>query len=126
MDFDRRYQTEKNGPLSPALRSRISAFRAIGSTQADIAKALSFSPSFISQMLNSKSPARVDSKHIPRIVRVLNQQERNNWKELGLPERPAASADEKSDQTTDVVIKLKDHIQAIRSLGFEVTGILPL
>ena len=127
MEFDKRYQTERNGPLASTLRNRISAFRTIGSTQADIGRALGFSPSFVSQMLNGKSPARVDSKHIPRIVRVLNQQERENWKELGLPERPDDSPCESSQVTkSDVVSKLKEHIEAIRFLGFEVTGIVPL
>jgi hypothetical protein len=91
MDYDPRYQEERNGPLSKAVRSRLSAFRSF-STLAEIGKSIGFSGPFVSQILNEKSPARVDSKHIPRIVRVLEENEFKYAKELGLKSPPRTEA----------------------------------
>jgi hypothetical protein len=87
MNYDHRYQDGKNGPLSKPLRDRLSAFRSF-STLAEIGKAVGFSGPFVSQILNEKNPARVDSKHVPRIVRAVEAGESEFAEQLGLTKLP--------------------------------------
>lgn len=87
MNYGDKFQDGKNGPLSKPLRDRLSAFRSF-STLAEIGKAIGFSGPFVSQILNERAPARVDSKHIPRIVRAVEDNEAKYAKELGLTEQP--------------------------------------
>jgi hypothetical protein len=120
MDYDKRYQDERNGPLSKPLRDRLSAFRSF-STLADIGKAIDFSGPFVSQILNEKNPARVDSKHIPRIVRAVEDGEAKFAKRLGLtkPQHQngiaAPAAEEKKS--------LDYHLNAIDALGWKIMGL---
>ena len=120
MDFDKRYQEGKNGILSKPLRERIRRFRGF-MTLAEIGKELSFSGPFISQILNDNSPARVDSKHIPRIVKAIGEAETRYAKKLVPIEEEPLANDEKSAsrQTLDY------HLRAIDALGWKVTGIIP-
>jgi hypothetical protein len=120
MDYDDRYQEEKNGPLSKPLRKRLSAFRSF-STLAEIGKVIGFSGPFVSQILNEKNPARVDSKHIPRIVRAVEDSEGKNAKKLGLI---------KSQQQNGVEMPapqekktLDYHLNAIDALGWKIMGL---
>jgi hypothetical protein len=120
MDYDDKHQDEKNGPLSKPLRDRLSAFRSF-STLAEIGKAVGFSGPFVSQILNEKSPARVDSKHIPRIVRAVEDGEAKYAKRLGLTTPPhqndiAVPAPEEK-KTLDY------HLSAIDALGWKIMGL---
>jgi hypothetical protein len=120
MDYDEKYQDHKNGPLSKSLRARLSAFRSF-STLADIGKSIGFSGAFVSQILNEAHPARVDSKHIARIVRAVEDGEAKYAKKLGLtkPEHQngavAPAVEEK--KTLDY------HLNAIDSLGWKIMGL---
>lgn len=117
MNFDTRYQAEKNGPLKKELTDRIRRFRSFF-TLAEIGGTLGFSGAFISQILNEKTPARVDSKHIPRIVKALSDAEAKYQKKLGL-----------SDTVAPVVVQQEDkhgldyHLSAIDALGWKVSGL---
>jgi predicted nucleotide-binding protein len=77
MDYDPRYQEGKNGALTKGVRDRIAAFRVRGSTLSDIAEALGFSASFVSQLLNDVRPARVRTIRVPRIIEVLEKAEQD-------------------------------------------------
>lgn len=120
MDYDEKYQDEKNGPLSKPLRTRLSAFRSF-STLAEIGKVVGFSGPFVSQILNEKNPARVDSKHIPRIVRAIEDGEAKHAKKLGLIKPslqngagPPAPEEKKT---------LDYHLNAIDALGWKIMGL---
>jgi hypothetical protein len=122
MDFDEHYQDEKNGPLNKALRDRLRRFRSIF-TLAEIGDELDFSGPFISQILNEKHPARVDSKHIGRIVRAVEEAETKYAKKLGLAKprqhngnTPVASASEENNT-------LDYHLNAIDALGWKIMGL---
>ncbi len=120
MDYDGRYQDKKNGSLSKSLRDRLSAFRSF-STLAEIGKAIGFSGPFVSQILNDKNPARVDSRHIPRIVRAVEEGEAKYARQLGLSKaqhqngvaRPALE----EKKTLDY------HLNAIDALGWKIMGL---
>lgn len=122
MSFDERYQDERNGPLSKSLRDRLSRLRGIF-TLAEIGEAIDFSGPFVSQILNEKRPARVDSKHIGRIVRAVEESETKNAKKLGLnkpangtvPTAPTPLAKEK--------MTLDYHLNAIDQLGWKIMGL---
>ena len=115
MDFDPRYQESKNGPLTKDIRDRISAFRTLGSTLAEIGNALGLSGPFVSQLLNDKTPARIATKHIPRIIKVLEEREQKYMK------KPTAPREEKSGNTGLPGMSLEDHLRAIKALGYGVT-----
>ena len=120
MDYDDKYQDKKNGPLSKPLRDRLSAFRSF-STLAEIGTAIGFSGPFVSQILNEKKPANVDSKHIPRIVRALADGEAAYAKELGLtkpPHRNGVAAPASEERKT-----LDYHLNAIDALGWKIMGL---
>lgn len=117
-NFDPQYQNEKNGPLSKPLRDRISKFRSLY-TLAEIGEAFSFSGAFVSQLLNEKTPARVDSKHIPRIVKALKEAEARDGKRLGLDTGAAETKNTGNENTLDF------HLRAIDALGWKITGIAP-
>lgn len=120
MDFDSRYQDEKNGPLNKDLRDRLRRFRSIF-TLAEIGDTLKFSGPFVSQLLNETKPARVDSKHIDRIVRAIEDGEVKHAKKLGFnkPQHQNGSTLPASDekQTLDY------HLAAIDALGWKITGL---
>lgn len=120
MDFDSRYQDEKNGPLKKELRDRLRRFRSLF-TLAEIGDTLDFSGPFVSQLLNEKNPARVDSKHIERIVRAIEDGEVKHAKKLGLnrPQSQSGPAPLASHerQTLDY------HLAAIDALGWKITGL---
>jgi hypothetical protein len=119
MDFDPRYQQGKNGPLTKTLRDRIAKFRSLY-TLAEIGESLTFSGAFISQILNEKTPARVDSKHIPRIVRALEEAEAKDGKKLGLDgDVSSTRAAAKEENSLDY------HLRAIDKLGWKILGIAP-
>jgi hypothetical protein len=124
MSFDERYQEGKNGPLTKALRDRLSRFRSMF-TLAELGESIDFSGPFVSQILNEKNPARVDSKHIPRIVRAIEEGEAKYAKKLGLTKpshqngngatAPAHAPEEK--KTLDY------HLNAIDALGWKIMGL---
>lgn len=120
MDFDSRYQDEKNGPLKKDLRDRLRRFRSLF-TLAEIGDTLNFSGPFVSQLLNEKNPARVDSKHIERIVRAIEEGEVKHAKKLGLnkpqPQNGHAAPASNEKQTLDY------HLAAIDALGWKITGL---
>lgn len=120
MDYDEKYQDGKNGPLSKSLRDRLSAFRSF-STLAEIGKAIGFSGPFVSQILNEKNPARVDSKHISRIVRAVEDGEAKNAKKLGL-----TKASHQNGHATPIAEEKKTldyHLNAIDALGWKIMGL---
>lgn len=123
MSFDERYQDGRNGPLTKALRDRLSRFRSMF-TLAELGESIDFSGPFVSQILNEKNPARVDSKHIPRIVRAIEEGEAKYAKKLGLTKlmhqngdgaAPAPAADDR--KTLDY------HLNAIDALGWKIMGL---
>ena len=117
MEFDPRYQEGRNGPLSKDLRARIIKFRSLY-TLAEIGAALGFSGPFVSQLLNEKTPGRVDSKHLPRIVKAVEEAEAKDGKRLGLETREiAAGAGPVETGTLDF------HLRAIDKLGWKILGI---
>ena len=114
MDYDRRYQDSKDGALKKDLRDRISRFRTLGFTLAEIAEAIGFSGPFVSQLLNEKSPARVRSIHIPKILKALEEAEREEEQKAVPGQKPIAPA-------VDAPMSLQDHMNAIYALGYSVT-----
>lgn len=120
MAFDPRFQEEKNGPLSKGLRDRISAFRS-HFTLAEIGKELGFSGPFVSQILREPNPQRVDSKHIPRILKALEDGERRNAKLMGLNVSPSKAPTPITPAPTQN--SLDYHLAAIDSLGWTITGL---
>jgi hypothetical protein len=120
MDYDERYQDGKNGPLSKPLRDRLSAFRSF-STLAEIGKSIGFSGAFVSQILNERSPTRVDSKHISRVVRAVEDGEARYAKRLGLTQplhKNSATAPAPEERKT-----LDYHLNAIDALGWKIMGL---
>ncbi|MCP3417927.1 hypothetical protein NLM16_27855 [Bradyrhizobium brasilense] len=109
------YQDGKNGPLNAATRARLGKFRELGCTLKEIGDAFKMSGPFVSQMLNEKSPARVRSIHVPRIVEAIERGERD-WKI-----KSANARSHQSSKTGNATLTLEDHIRAIDALGFTVT-----
>jgi hypothetical protein len=119
MEFDKRYQDGRNGTLSKELRERVRRFRSF-MTLAEIGKELSFSGPFISQILNENAPARVDSKHIPRIVKAVVDAESKYAKKLiPIDEERETRVPSPSSETLDY------HLRAIDDLGWKILGIAP-
>ena len=77
-----------------------------------------FSGAFVSQILNEKNPARVDSKHIERIVRAVIEGETKYHKRLGIkpPEQNGGAAPQEK-KTLDY------HLNAIDALGWKIMGL---
>ncbi|MCG6206579.1 hypothetical protein LPW26_18175 [Rhodopseudomonas sp. HC1] len=122
MSFDERYQDGRNGPLSKSLRDRLSRFRGIF-TLAEIGEAIGFSGPFVSQILNEKRPARVDSKHIDRVVRAVEDAEAKHAKKLGLT-KPQNGADAPPVAPTPKEKNTLDyHLNAIDALGWKIMGL---
>jgi len=121
MSFDDRYQDGRNGPLTQSFRNRIAQFRSIF-TLAEIGDAIGFSGPFVSQILNETRPARVDSKHIERIVRAVEEAEATHAKTLGLSDKaketPISTTASSGGQKT-----LDYHLTAIDALGWKITGL---
>jgi hypothetical protein len=119
MDYDERYQDGKNGPLNKALRERLRRFRSLF-TLAEIGKSIEFSGPFVSQILNDKNPARVDSKHVARIVRAIEEGEAKYAKKLGLknPFEASTVASAQDERKT-----LDYHLNAIDALGWKIMGL---
>ena len=113
MQFDRRYQESKDGPLTKDIRNRIEKFREKGYTLKDIGDRLGFSGPFISQLLNTKSPARIRSIHIPEMIQAIEHAEIEN----GLAESRAPAKSEVAFEHTT----LEELMLAIEAKGFEVT-----
>lgn len=114
MDYDPRYQDGPNGPLKKEVRDRLNAFRP-EFTLAEIGEAIGFSGAFASQILSSKTPGRVRSLHVPRIIKALEKAEAE--RQMTPPSRPVASA----PSAGPTQLSLEDHIRAIDALGFTVT-----
>jgi transcriptional regulator with XRE-family HTH domain len=113
MEYDPRYQTRKNGPLTKEVRSRLTRFRERGYTLAEIAQEFKFSGPFISQLLNEKAPASVRTIHIPRIIERLEKAEIDEG--ITMPR-------EKLHQPLDIGrVSLEELINAIAAKGFDVT-----
>jgi hypothetical protein len=109
--FDARYQEHKDGALTREIRDRITKFRMAGSTLADIGREIGFSSAFVGQLLNEKSPARVRSIHVPRIIKALEAAERDT----------ESGAGEHSADLAASNLSLEELIQAITAKGFVVT-----
>ena len=75
--FDPAYQKKRNGELTPALRARLKRFHTLGYSLAEIGAELGFSGSFAGAIMRKDNPAKVRSKHIPRILKVLEEAEVN-------------------------------------------------
>lgn len=118
MSFNALYQTEQNGPLTKELRDRISAFRP-HFTLKEIGDALGFSGPWVSQILNEKTPARVDSKHIPRVLKALADAEEEHASLLGVKRavKPDGLVPSQAKQGLDY------HLAAIDALGWQITGL---
>lgn len=114
MQFDPRYQQSKDGPLSKELRKRLNAFRELGFTLKDIGDRLGFSGPFISQLLNEKTPARIRSIHIPKVVQAIEHAEIENGLRNAVPKIGAAKR-----QIDD--LSLEELMNAISAKGFEVS-----
>lgn len=114
-NFDPRYQTEKDGPLTQKLRDRLQKFRQNGSTLADIGTRLGFSGAFISQLLNEKKPARIRSIHIPGLVQAVEHAEI----EEGIVTKPGNALLSVVNDASK--LPLEDLIRAISAKGFDVT-----
>lgn len=110
------YQDGKDGPLNAATRARLNKFRELGCTLKEIGDAFKMSGPFVSQMLNEKSPARVRSIHVPRIVEAIEKGERD-WK----IKPPANTSSHQPSKSGNATLTLEDHIRAIDALGFTVT-----
>jgi hypothetical protein len=116
MEFDPRYQDGKNGALRKGVRDRLTALREHGLTLADVGKLLDLSGPFVSQLLNEKTPGRVRSTHIPRIIKAIEAAEQS-YPAINPVARPAVEPTiEKSTGDT-----LAYHMRAIDALGFNVT-----
>ncbi|MBJ7403590.1 MAG: hypothetical protein JHD07_09965 [Bradyrhizobium sp.] len=122
MDFDSRYQDEKNGPLKKELRDRLRRFRSLF-TLAEIGETLKFSGPFVSQILNEKNPARIDSKHIERIVRAIEEGEVKHAKKLGLNKPQHQNGSTPQPPASDEKQTLDYHLAAIDALGWKITGL---
>lgn len=122
MDFDPRYQDEKNGPLKKDLRDRLRRFRSLF-TLAEIGETLNFSGPFVSQLLNEKNPARVDSKHIDRVVRAIEDGEVKHAKKLGLNKSQHQNGSAQRVHAPDEKQTLDYHLAAIDALGWKITGL---
>jgi hypothetical protein len=122
MDFDPRYQDEKNGPLKKEMRERLRRFRSFF-TLAEIGETLKFSGPFVSQILNEKNPARIDSKHIERIVRAIEEGEVKHSKKLGLHKLHHQNGSAPQAPATDEKPTLDYHLAAIDALGWKITGL---
>ena len=119
MNYDERYQNGKNGTLKKDFLDRIRRFRSFA-TLAEIGEVLGFSGAFVSQILNETTPARVDSKHIPRIVKAITDAEVKYQKKLGLaklPDAPTVAPAPQEKQTLDY------HLNAIDALGWKIMGL---
>src|SRR6266571_1041123 len=110
MEYDRRFQDGKNGPLKKELRDRINRFRTLGYTLAEIGKAIGFSGPFVSQLLNSTTPGRVRSIHIPRIIKALEKAEKDE-------DKKAVPGQKVADSVAGIPMSLEEHIRAIDALG---------
>lgn len=97
--YDPRYQVSLNGPLTKETRDRLQRFRTEqGSTLKDIGDALGFSGPFISTLLNAKSPASIRTKHIPKMVRAIEDAEIEvGWRK---PRAQKDELDKESERST--------------------------
>jgi predicted transcriptional regulator len=116
MEFDPRYQDGKNGALKKEVRDRLTALREYGLTLADVGKLLDLSGPFVSQLLNEKTPGRVRSTHIPRIVKAIEAAEQSYLQTKSVARVTVVPTLEKSIGDT-----LAYHMRAIDALGFNVT-----
>ncbi len=120
MSFDERYQIGKNGPLAKGLRDRLTRLRSLF-TLKEIGEIVGFSGPFVSQILHEQHPARVDGKHIERIVRAIEEVEGKNAKKLGLIKPQNSTSD------VQVIVKeektLDYHLNAIDALGWKIMGL---
>src|SRR4051794_23115590 len=112
MPIDRAFQSETNGSLTGTARTRIATVKSrLGLTLAQIGRRFGFSGPFMSQPLREDGPARVRSKHIPRLRAALEQLE----VEAGLG--PTGASPPHFHQ----VATMEDLIRAAHRLGFEVS-----
>lgn len=95
-----------DGPLKKDIRDRISRFRS-KFTLGEIGDALGFSGAFVGSLLNEKNPARVRSRHVPRILKELEDAEEREGFE------PAKNALSEAS--------LDDLVRAIYAKGHRVT-----
>jgi hypothetical protein len=115
VNYDPIYQDGYNGPLSKHLRDRLTAIRSEGVTLAEIGDTLKFSGPFVSQLLNPKHPARIQSIHIPRIVRELEAAEKRY--KIAAPRTPAKAIKQRANISSRDLAGL---VRAINAQGFEV------
>lgn len=113
MPIDRAFQSETNGSLTGTARARIATVKTrLGLTLAQIGRRFGFSGPFMSQLLREDDPARVRSKHIPRLRAALEQLE----VEAGVGQPTGASS-----PPLHQVATMEDLIRAAHRLGFEIS-----
>jgi transcriptional regulator with XRE-family HTH domain len=110
MQYDARYQDRKDGALTKDVRERLQKIREKGFTLKDIGDLLGFSGPFISQLLNERSPARLRSVHIPKIIQAIERAEAEIVPSVKQP-NPLAQEE----------MSLEQLMRAIVAKGFEVT-----
>ena len=110
MTIDRAFQSGTNGPLTGTARARILGVKnRLGLTLAQLGRRFGFSGPFMSQLLRDEDPARVRSKHIPRLRAALEQMEIE------------AGIGVATSQTSLPITTMEDLIRAAHRLGFAVT-----
>jgi hypothetical protein len=113
MPIDRAFQSETNGPLTGTARTRVATVKTrLGLTLAQIGRRFGFSGPIMSQLLREEDPARVRSKHIPRLRAALEQLE----VEAGVGPPTGASPTFPRQMAT-----MEDLIRAAHRLGFEIS-----
>jgi predicted transcriptional regulator len=112
MLFDPRHQNGKDGTLTKSVRVRLQKLREKGFTLKDIGDQLGFSGPFISQLLNEKSPGRVRSIHVAKMIQSIERAEAVNG---------IANHDEESKPSAESEMSLEQLMRAIEAKGFEVT-----
>ena len=110
-------QMGENGPLKPAVRKRLDEVKnRLNLTLVQVGSRLGFSGPFVSALLKDSDPARVRTKHVDRIISVLEEMEI----EAGI--RPGAPAPmPRPDSKAKADISLNDLVHAAHKLGFEVS-----
>lgn len=116
VDFNKVFQSEHNGPLTPATRKRIHKVRdTLGYSWQDMGDAFEFSNTFVHGISRDVDPQRIRSKHIEGLIQNLEGLEvKAGILKVGnrsVPP-PAASASD---------LSLEDLLAAITAKGFTVT-----
>jgi hypothetical protein len=117
MNYDPRYQTGPNGPLTALVRERFNrAKNKLNLTLGEVGARVDFSGPFMSQLLRDDHPARMRTKHTERVVAALEKLEF----EAGLGPAPSGT-DAAAPARIAVADSLEALVRAAHNLGFEVS-----